>query len=79
MLPSKSGVAEVKEITSAVVLAILVSLVLLVDMHLRQLKFNLVGSILSVLAAAVGMLVGMLTKSVLVSVEVVDPLSKDAT
>lgn len=74
MLPSKSGVAEVKEITSAVVLAILVSLVLLVDMHLRQLKFNLVGSILSVLAGAVGMLVGMLTKSVLVSVEVVDPL-----
>ena len=69
-LPLKSGVAEAKEITSAVVLAILVSLVLLVDMHLRQLKFNLVGSILSVLAAAVGMLVGMLTKSVLVSVEV---------
>jgi hypothetical protein len=32
--------------------------------------FNLVGSILFVLAAAVGMLVGMLTKSVLVSVEV---------
>jgi len=72
-------VAEVKEIISAAALAILVSLVLLVDMHLRQLKFNLVGSILSVQAAAVGMLVGTLTRSVPVSVEVVDPLSKDAT
>jgi len=79
VLPLKYGVAAVKAITNVAALAILVSLVLLVDMHLRQLKFNLDGSILFVLAAVVGMLAGMQTKLVLVSVEVVDPSLKDAT
>lgn len=60
-----------KEMVSAAALVTPVLVELVVDMLPELLLFNLDGSILFVLEAAVGMLAGTLTPLVLVSVEVV--------
>jgi len=69
--PSRYGVAVAKEMVSAAALAILVLVEQVVDMPLELSLFNLAGNTLSVLAVAVGMLAGIPTSLVHVSVEVV--------
>jgi hypothetical protein len=71
VLPLKYGAVAAKEMVSAAALVTPVLVELVVDMLPELLLFNLDGSILFVLEAAVGMLAGTLTPLVLVSVEVV--------